>query len=207
MMTKKTLILFILLSSHYFYSQNLDYKILKSVNQTDMPCWDKTMKGVSFSVYPAMPASVIGIWSHGYFTKDKIMMRNGYKSAISIAFAVGVATGLKYAVNRTRPFAEYPNDITKRDEAGPYSFPSGHTTAAFATATAISLSYKKWYVTVPSYVYAGFVGYSRMRLGMHYGTDVLGGMVIGIGSGLLTWKLDKILSNKKSQPKNSSIAE
>lgn len=195
-MKKNIFIIFVLFFTIQFYSQNLDYKVLKTVNQTDMPCWDKTMKGVSFSVYPAMPVSVIGIWTQGYINKDEVMMRNGYKSAISIAFAVGVATGLKYAVNRTRPFAEYPNDIVKRDNAGPYSFPSGHTTAAFATATAVSLSYKKWYVTVPAYAYASLVGYSRMRLGMHYGTDVLGGMVIGIGSGLLTWHLDKAFNKK-----------
>lgn len=195
-MKKNSVIVFILFFTLNFYSQNLDFKVLKTVNQTEMPCWDKTMKGVSFSVYPVMPVSVIGIWTQGYINKDEAMMRNGYKSAISIAFAVGVATGLKYAVNRTRPFAEYPNDIVKRDNAGPYSFPSGHTTAAFATATAVSLSYKKWYVTVPAYAYASLVGYSRMRLGMHYGTDVLGGMVIGIGSGLLTWQLDKAFNKK-----------
>lgn len=161
-----------------------------------MKTWDKTMKGVSFSVYPAMPVSVIGIWSHGYFSKNEVMMRNGYKSAITIALAVGVSTGLKYAINRKRPFAAYPNDIIRRDDVGPYSFPSGHTTAAFATATAVSLSYKKWYVALPAYAYAGFVGYSRMRLGVHYPTDVLGGMVIGIGAGFLTWQLDKIINRK-----------
>lgn len=161
-----------------------------------MPTWDKTMKGVSFSVYPAMPATVIGIWSHGYFTKDETMMRNGYKSAISIAFAVGMSTGLKYAINRKRPFTQYPNDIIKRDDVGPYSFPSGHTTAAFATATALSLSYKKWYVALPAYTYAGFVGYSRMRLGVHYPTDVLGGIIVGIGAGFLTWQLDKVINGK-----------
>jgi len=195
-MAKKIFIFLILFSALRFYSQNLDYKVLKALNQTDMPCWDKTMKGVSFSVYPAMPVSVVGIWTQGYINKDELMMRNGYKSAVSIALAVGLTTGLKYAVNRTRPFTEYPNDIIKRDHAGPYSFPSGHTTAAFATATAVSLSYKKWYVTVPAYTYASLVGYSRMRLGMHYGTDVLGGMIIGIGSGLLTWQLDKAFNKK-----------
>lgn len=195
---KKTIsILFVLFFVNHFFSQNLDYKILKSINQTDMPCWDKTMKGVSFSVYPAMPVSAVGIWTHGYINKDEIMMRNGYKSAVSIAFAIGVTSGLKYAVNRTRPYKEYPNDIIQRGKTeGPYSFPSGHTTAAFATATAVSLSYKKWYVTVPAYAYASLVGYSRMRLGMHYGSDVLGGIIIGIGSGLLTWQLDKAFNKK-----------
>jgi len=196
-MKKNSFILFILFFSLHFYSQNLDYKVLKTMNQSDMPCWDKTMKGVSFSVYPAMPVSVVGIWTHGFITKDEVMMRNGYKSAVTIAFAVAVTSGLKYTVNRTRPYTEYPNDIIQRGKTeGPYSFPSGHTTAAFATATAVSLSYKKWYVTVPAYAYAGLVGYSRMRLGMHYGTDVLGGMLIGIGSGLLTWQLDKAFNKK-----------
>jgi membrane-associated phospholipid phosphatase len=192
---KKIIFIFFFISIKLF-SQNTDIDILKNINRNDMPCWDKTMKGVSFSVYPVMPASVIGIWTHGYINKDKEMMRNGYKSAITIGFALTLASGLKYAVNRTRPYNEYPNDIIKRDHAGPYSFPSGHTTAAFATATALSLSYKKWYVTVPSFAYAGMVGYSRMRLGMHYPSDVLGGIVIGIGSGLLTWQIDKMLQKK-----------
>ncbi len=175
---------------------NLDYTILKSINSPKIPVWDKTMKGVSFSVYPAMPVSVIGIWSNGYFTKNEFMMRNGYKSAITIGLAIITTISLKYAVNRSRPFVKYPNDIVQRDNVGPYSFPSGHSTVAFATATAISLSYKKWYITLPSFVYAGFVGYSRMRLGVHYPSDVLGGALIGIGAGLITWRLDKILNSK-----------
>lgn len=178
-------------------SQNADLRLLKNINSGEMPVWDKTMRGVSFSVYPVMPAVAGGVWLHGYYAKDEAMMRNGYKSAIAISFAVATSTGLKYLVNRTRPFKEYPNDIVQRDmHVGPFSFPSGHTTSAFASATALSLSYKKWYVTVPAYLYAGFVGYSRMRLGVHYPTDVLGGMVVGIGAGLLTWQIDKMVNGK-----------
>ncbi|MCC6370880.1 MAG: phosphatase PAP2 family protein [Bacteroidia bacterium] len=157
-----------------------------------MPQWDAGMKGVSYAPYAVMPSAIAATWAHGYFNKDKVMMRNGYKSAIAVGLAMITTSGLKIAINRTRPFKEYPNDITLRvKEPGPYSFPSGHTTSAFATATALSLSYKKWYVAVPSYLYAGFVGYSRMRLGVHYPSDVLGGMAIGIGAGFLTWWVDK----------------
>jgi len=195
-MLKQFLLTLAALLSFSFFAQNSELNMLRSLNKNEMPCWDKTMKGVSFSVYPVMPVSVAGIWSHGYFTKDPVMMRNGYKSAITIGLAVGLSTGIKYAVKRTRPFVEYPNDIIQRDKVGPLSFPSGHTTAAFATATAVSLSYKKWYITVPSYVYAGFVGYSRMRLGVHYPSDVLGGMIIGIGCGFLTWQLDRVINGK-----------
>jgi membrane-associated phospholipid phosphatase len=193
---KKFLFIFLSFLHLNFFSQDLDVNWLKSLNAKEYKNWDKGMKGLSFSVYPAMPASVIGIWTTGFIRKDSVMKRNAFKAAFSIGLAVGLSTGLKYVVNRTRPYNEYPDDIIKRDDTGPYSFPSGHTTAAFATATAMTLSYKKWYVAVPSYAYAGFVGYSRMRLGVHYPSDVLGGAVIGIASGWLTWKLDKWVFGK-----------
>ncbi len=182
--------IFTLIASFSSFAQNADINLLRTFNAREMPMWDKTMKGVSFSVYPAMPLTAGGVWLSGYVNKDKEMMRNGYKSAISIGFAEGLSYGLKLAVNRERPFVTYP-DITKRDVVGPYSFPSGHTTGAFACATALTLSTKQWQVAVPAYAYAGFVGYSRMRLGVHYPTDVLGGALIGIASGLLTWQIDK----------------
>lgn len=179
------------------FSQNLDLRLLKSLNAKEMPRWDRGMKVVTFSPYVVMPSAIAATWLHGYLKNDKVMMRNGYKSAITVGFAVGLVSGLKYLVNRTRPYTEHPNDITRRDfNNGPYSFPSGHTTVAFASATALSLSYKKWYVTAPAFAYAGFVGYSRMRLGVHYPSDVLGGIVVGVGSGFLTWFLDKRMNGQ-----------
>ena len=161
-----------------------------------MPTWDKGMRGLSNSVNVMAPITPLAIWANGYFTKDKTMMRNGYKSAITIAFAALLTSGLKITVNRSRPAKQYPGEIISRADTGPYSFPSGHTTSAFAMATALTLSYQKWYVAVPAYLYAGLVGYSRMRLGVHFPSDVLGGMVIGIGSGLLVWQLDRMINHK-----------
>lgn len=89
---------------------------------------------------------------------------------------------MKYGFNRKRPFVTYPDLITKKSEAGSPSFPSGHTSQAFATATSLSLAYPKWYVIAPSLLWAGAVGYSRMELGVHYPSDVLVGALIGIGS-------------------------
>jgi membrane-associated phospholipid phosphatase len=177
-------------------AQPTDLSILKSINQGYMPGWDKAMKDLSFTAYPVAPLSVGFILGQGYYKKDKSLIRNGYKSVITLALAMTISTGTKYLVQRARPVNSYPNDIIARDHSGTYSFPSGHTTASFATATALTLTYKKWYVAVPAYTYAGFVGYSRMRLGVHYPTDVLGGIIAGIGSGLLTWQLDKLLNKK-----------
>jgi membrane-associated phospholipid phosphatase len=191
---------FLFLVLHFLHNgicaQNPDLSILKTLNRNEMPLWDKTMRGTSASVYPVMTIAVGGLLINGYAKKDDLMIRNGYKSAVAIGFAALTSTSLKYFVDRARPKLQYPQDIIERDRAGRFSFPSGHTTSAFATATALSLSCRKWYVTAPSFLYAGFVGYSRMRLGMHFPTDVLGGMVIGIGSGLLTWQIDRMINGK-----------
>lgn len=172
----------------------MDFVWLKKINQTDHMKWDHTMKVTSNSVFIVTPLSIGGILYKGYSDDDKEMIRNGYKSIITVGMSALLTSGLKYVVNRPRPHVRYPNDIVPRCNTGPFSFPSGHTSMAFATATAITLSTRNIYLAIPSYLYAGFVGYSRMRLGVHFPSDVLGGMIIGIGSGLLTWQLDQMIN-------------
>lgn len=174
-------------------AQSLDFSMLRAINKNEHPNWDKTMKITSTSIYPVMVAAPSSLLLTGYINDDKIMMRNGVKTGVAIGLNVLLTSGLKYAINRPRPFTQYPNDIVQRDNVGKYSFPSGHTSTAFATATALTLSTKKWYVAVPSYAYACAVGYSRMRLGVHFPSDVLGGIVVGIGSSLLVFQIDKWL--------------
>ena len=109
------------------------------------------------------------------------------------------ATTLKHAVNRARPFETYP-DVQKLSAGGSSSFPSGHTSDAFSTATSLSLAFPKWYVIAPSYTYDTLVGYSRMHLGVHYPSDVLAGAIVGAGSAFLCYKAQKWLNhrNRKS---------
>ncbi len=188
-------ILFCTLSLNVF-SQNTDLDILKSINSGENKNWDKTMKLTSDGVYPFMALSAGGVWLAGYINKDQNMMRNGYKTAIAIGFNIALTEGIKYSVRRKRPFQEYPDEIVMRTKADGFSFPSGHTSSAFATATALTLSTKKWYVAVPAYAYAGLVAYSRLRLGVHYPSDVLGGIIVGIGCSMLTWQVDKWVNKK-----------
>jgi undecaprenyl-diphosphatase len=107
---------------------------------------------------------------------------------------------IKNAVHRARPFDQYPNQITPRYYPEDFSFPSGHTSWAFQWATATSLYAKKWYVTLPCFLYAGSIGYSRMAMGVHYPTDVMMGAVVGSGSALVShWITKKIFKDRTSQ--------
>lgn len=116
------------------------------------------------------------------------------KSAVYVGTALAVDMALTYSlkqiVGRPRPYITYP-DIVPGEYQSSMSFPSGHTSFAFASATALSLSCPKWYVIVPSYAWACSVGYSRMNLGVHYPSDVLAGALLGAGSAYLTYEVNK----------------
>lgn len=134
----------------------------------------------------------------GLIRHDEKMINCAGQIVVASAINLGATLALKYSINRDRPFLTYPDIINKANEGSP-SFPSGHTSSAFATATSLSLNFPKWYVIVPSYLWAGTVGYSRMYLGVHYPGDVLGGMITGAGSAFLTFKLNKWLQKSYSR--------
>jgi hypothetical protein len=85
-------------------------------------------------------------------------------------FGALVTHGLKFAVNRTRP------------DGDRYSFPSGHTSATFATAAVLQRHFG-WKVGVPAYGVAALVGASRMQANRHYPSDIVFGATVGILAG------------------------
>ncbi len=76
--------------------------------------------------------------------------------------------GVKLLVRRERP-----------DGSNQLSFPSGHTSGAFASATVLQRHYG-WRVGVPAYAVAGYVATSRLNEGSHYLSDVVFGATLGI---------------------------
>jgi membrane-associated phospholipid phosphatase len=69
-----------------------------------------------------------------------------------------------------------------RPEGGGFSFPSGHTTAAFASATVLQQHFG-WKVGVPAYAVASYVAASRVQTQKHYLSDVAFGAALGIVAG------------------------
>lgn len=85
---------------------------------------------------------------------------------------------LKEIFDRTRPFIADLNIELIIKAPSSSSFPSGHTSSSFTAATAIFLFDKK--KGIFAYIYAFLMGFSRIYLHVHYFTDVLGGIVVGI---------------------------
>ena len=134
----------------------------------------------------------------GIITKDKAERENGLYIVKSLAFSSVHTYLLKYSINRQRPFEANPK-IIKAGKGGSPSFPSGHASEAFATATSISLIYPEWYVIAPAFAWAGIVGFSRMYLGVHYLSDVLAGAILGSGSAWLMYQLKKWIEQDKKK--------
>ena len=90
---------------------------------------------------------------------------------LSAQLVTGVITqGIKFAARRRRP------------NGGSYSFPSGHTSAAFATASVLQRHFG-WKIAVPAYALGGYIAASRLRDNEHYLSDVIFGAAIGTVAG------------------------
>lgn len=102
--------------------------------------------------------------------KDK---KGFWQFAKSYGTTLGLTYALKYAIDKPRP-----NGATDG-----HAFPSGHTSVAFSGASFLQRRYG-WEYGIPAYLVAGFVGYSRIEGSgkRHDGWDVLGGIIVGVGS-------------------------
>ena len=101
---------------------------------------------------------------------------------------------IKHLVCRMRPFAiNGAIELIIKAPSG-FSFPSSHTATCFAMATAIYLFHKR--LGVVAYVYASLVAFSRMYLYVHYPSDIIGGIALGIGCGIGSAALVKLICKK-----------
>ncbi len=179
-------------------SQNIDIRLLRSINSAETLPSDNFFKFVSGSEAYLVIGVPAGIAAAGLIKDDQDLLRDACVTLAATAVNFGFTTALKYTINRDRPYKTYPDIAQKMDVVSP-SFPSGHTSAAFATATSISLAYPEWYFIVPSFAWAGTVAFSRMDLGVHYPSDVLAGALIGAGTAFLTYKVNEKLNERNKR--------
>ncbi len=117
----------------------------------------------------------------GLMDNNKALRENAVYVGSSTLISYGATYLIKNIFKRRRPFVQNTN-IVPVYRPQDYSFPSGHSSSTFATATALSIAYPKWYIIAPAYLWSGSVAYSRMYLGVHYPTDVAAGILLGTGT-------------------------
>ena len=137
------------------------------------------------------------------FTLLLLLFRRTRKAgfAMAVALVLYMAAGhffLKPLFARPRP-CDVDTAITilvKRPHG--HSFPSGHTASAFAAAFALWLQNRK--LGVPALVLAAFIAFTRLYLYVHFPTDVLGGLVLGLALGFFaSWLVDSLTNKSKKK--------
>jgi len=107
--------------------------------------------------------------------------------------------GLKPLIARIRPFDVNPDIVLLIPPPKDYSFPSGHTMSSFASATVIFWYNKRFGIC--ALILGSAIAFSRLYLYVHYPTDILGGIIIGIVIGIAAVLLVRIIRKKINKNK------
>lgn len=132
-----------------------------------------------------------GLLAGGLLAHDRAVTRAGLRLGASLLLAGASAEALKLGVGRERP-NENPGAYDFDPLSGHGSFPSGHTTLAFALATSLADEIHRTWATVALYGVATGVAWSRVYDREHWLSDVAGGAAVGIGAAKLVngrWRI------------------
>ena len=188
----------------------IDENVARQIRQ------DSTFNGftqksaVGFETISTPGAYVIGasLYLFGRVTKRQNLADFGWHGTEAVLVANGLTGFLKGTLGRARPFVS--NDSNPRDfrfgggfgESERQSFPSGHTSTAFAAAAAVTSEIRRLhpkalpYVATVMYGGATLVGLSRMYHNKHWASDVALGAAVGTFSGL------KVVRYSHAHPNN-----
>ncbi len=163
-----------------------DLEIFRMLNGAGTnPALDLLMSAFTDLALPyVLVLLVIPLWWKGY--------RDQAVDLVGVLFVVIVVTEvLKFAFDRARPcdvltgvHTLFPNASAACAAEGDPAFPSGHSSRIFAVAAFLSV-YFRWPVKVSAFALAVAAGISRVYLGVHWPSDVLGGAMVGIALALL----------------------
>ncbi|OGZ34998.1 MAG: hypothetical protein A2174_02480 [Candidatus Portnoybacteria bacterium RBG_13_41_18] len=177
----------------------MDYLIFQQVNSlAGKYLWLDTI-GIFFASY-FQYVLVAGLLVSMLLRKDKTIRWKNFKITV-LTFGAAIVSRfffgeiIKRAIARPRPYEVYQDATTLILAESHQSFPSGHMLFFFALSFVLYFYNKKlgWTFFVASFL----IGLARIFVGIHYPSDILGGMVLGILVGWGSWKISpkKILNS------------
>ena len=128
----------------------------------------------------------------------KTRKAGAYMAVALIADLIICNAILKPIVARPRPYSINKTIKLLVPPLRDYSFPSGHTAASFASVSALYFAGRKR-LAVGTLVVSILIAFSRMYLYVHYPTDVLGGLIIGLLCGWIADVIMKRIAERKSK--------
>lgn len=130
----------------------------------------------------------------------KTRKAGGYMAVALIADLIICNVIIKPIVARPRPYSINKTVQLLVTPLKDYSFPSGHTAASFASVSALYFAGKKK-VAAGALILSIFIAFSRLYLYVHYPTDVLGGLIIGLLCGWIADVIIKKIAERKAKVK------
>ncbi len=143
----------------------LDQQMREWINPEPGEDWGQTLETAGGPVWSTV--FVASAFTAGRISKNTRFRAASYDLLEASVVNVVYFQSIKLVTQRTRP-----------NGSNNQSFPSGHTSNAFALATVAERHYG-WKLGVPAYLLAGAVGASRMKQDMHYFSDVVAGATLG----------------------------
>jgi membrane-associated phospholipid phosphatase len=147
-------------------------------------------------VFNTLPVVAVGsaavLYAYGRWG-DPVLARRAGRAGISTLTAAGVTAGIKLAFGRARPRDEPDDPFQFNPFSGNGSFPSGHTTIAFAAAVALDRETTSGWVPWVVYPAAAMVGWARVQDLDHWASDVVAGAAVG---GWVSWKMESLLAGR-----------
>lgn len=174
---------------------NLDINILNFIRDSlSNPVMDKLMIFLTSLGDKGFIWIVIGV----ILLTQKKYRKIGFVLLIALLITSIVGEGvIKNIVQRHRPFITYPYISIIINPPISFSFPSGHTSSSFAAATVLGYYIKEWRYVF--YIFATSIAFSRIYLFVHYPSDIIAGILLGVICALLTIKvIDKLKLKKLS---------
>ena len=157
----------------------------KDIHEDQFLCCNLTKPGNTYVQFVPNILYTIGFGLKFYFNQDADDKRRALGMAKATLYSGLITDILKPVINEQRP------------NGGNHSFPSGHTTTAFAFASFVA-SEHPWYVGVPAYIMASYVGFCRMQDNYHFLHDVVAGATLGISYGIAISQSSKIEKESNS---------